>query len=904
MSRALITAEEYARDVLAGTIPTCRWVRLACERHLRDLESGPERGLHFDPGAAAMVLAFFSQLKHSKGEWAGQPFRLEPWQQFILWVLFGWKREDGMRRFRTSYLEVARKNGKTSLAAGIGLYLLLADGEPGAEIYSAAPLDVETLIPTPNGWTQMGAVKEGDCVFDETGKPCLVTYVSPVISGRPCYEITFSDGTSVISDAEHRWQTEVYSSGRSLRGRRRADFALTRSGGRTTAIYTTEEIRNSLTYECRGRSTTNHRIPIAGALQLPARDLPIGPYTLGAWLGDGRNNRGAIVVHPDDAMIARQIEAEGYNLSRQSDDHLLRFTVLGLRTALGEMGLLDNKHIPALYLRASVQQRMALLHGLMDTDGCCSRTGECTFTNRNERLARDIMELITSLGMLPHMRTLTVTGKPHYKVSFKAYADRPVFGLLRKASRQRPVPDARAGNRYIVAVNSVPSRPVRCISVDSPSHLYLVTAGMVATHNTKRDQARLSHAEATRMAKASAPIRQMVRIFKDNIHIPDTASKFEPLGADSDTMDGLNVHAALVDEVHAHKTRDTWDVLETGTGARRQPLMFAITTAGFDRQSLCWQLHEYTEKVLDGIIQDDTFFGVIYGIDEEDDWRDERTWIKANPNLGISKKLDDLQRKAQRAGEMPSALNAFLRLELDVWTQSETKWMNMEHWRQCGQAVDAAGLRGRVCYAGLDLSSTTDITALLLVFPAEVDDDLVQVLCRFWIPEESMHERVHRDRVPYDVWVRQGYITATPGNVVDYAYVLAQIDEDMQAYGLDEIAFDRWGATKIQTDLTELGGPDFMVQFGQGFASMSGPMKELEKLVLQHRLAHGNNPVLTWMADNLVAREDPAGNIKPDKEKSREKIDGMVALIMGLDRALRHTGGGRSIYEDRGLEVV
>ena len=559
MSRSLITAEEYARDVLAGTIPTCRWVRLACERHLRDLETGDERGLRFDPGAAALVIAFFSQLKHSKGEWAGQTIRLEPWQQFILWVLFGWKRADGTRRFRTSYLEVARKNGKTTMAAGVGLYLLLADGEPGAEIYSAA---------------------------------------------------------------------------------------------------------------------------------------------------------------------------------------------------------------------------------------------------------------------------------------------------------------------------------------------------------TKRDQARLSHAEATRMAKASGPIRQMVRVFKDNIHIPDTASKFEPLGADSDTMDGLNVHAALVDEVHAHKTRDTWDVLETGTGARRQPLMFAITTAGFDRQSLCWQLHEYTEKVLDGIIQDDTFFGVIYGIDEEDDWQDERVWVKANPNLHVSKKADDLRRKAMRAREMPAALNAFLRLELDVWTQSETKWMNMEHWRQCGQAVDAAGLRGRVCYAGLDLSSTTDITALLLVFPPEVDDDLVQVLCRFWIPEESMHERVHRDRVPYDVWVRQGYITATPGNVVDYAYVLAQIDEDMQAYGLDEIAFDRWGATKIQTDLTELGGPDFMVQFGQGFASMSGPMKELEKLVLQHRLAHGNNPVLTWMADNLVARQDPAGNIKPDKEKSREKIDGMVALIMGLDRALRHTGGGRSIYEDRGLEVV
>ena len=549
----------YVADVLSGAQVACKWVRLACERHARDLEDGGERGLRFDEQTARQAILFFTLLKHSKGEWAGRPLHLAPWQQFIVASLFGWKREDGTRRFRTSYLEVARKNGKTTMAAGVGLYLMLADGEPGAEIYSVA---------------------------------------------------------------------------------------------------------------------------------------------------------------------------------------------------------------------------------------------------------------------------------------------------------------------------------------------------------TKRDQARISHSEATRMAKSSPAVRREVRIFRDNIHIVDTASKFEPLGADADTMDGLNVHGALVDEVHAHKTRDVWDVIETATGSRRQPLMFAITTAGYDRQSLCFQQHEYTEKVLEAVIADDSWFGAIYTTDEDDAWDDEGCWIKANPNLGISKKRDDMRRLAARAREMPSQLNAFLRLHLDIWTQAETKWISLEHWTQCGQAVDAEGLRGRTCYAGLDLSSNTDISALLLVFPPMGDGDDYQVLCRFWIPEEAMIERSRRDRVPYDVWVRQGYITATPGNVIDYAWILHQIDEDAQAYDIQELAFDRWGATKIATELMDRGGEDWLVQFGQGYVSMSPPMKELERLIMEHGLAHGNNPVLTWMANNLVVRTDPAGNLKPDKEKSREKIDGMVALVMGLDRALRHEPPKRSIYETRGLETV
>jgi phage terminase large subunit-like protein len=266
---------------------------------------------------------------------------------------------------------------------------------------------------------------------------------------------------------------------------------------------------------------------------------------------------------------------------------------------------------------------------------------------------------------------------------------------------------------------------------------------------------------------------------------------------------------------------------------------------------------------------------------------------------------------------MPAALNAFLRLELNEWTQSETRWINTDKWRACGELpVIIEDLAGRPCYSGLDLSSTTDITALAHVFPPLAEGEPYRVLCRFWVPDENMRERVKRDRVPYDVWIRHGYMTATPGNVTDYDWIIEELGEDLQQFQVKELAFDRWGSQKIVTDLQnrlgftvdpkthERNGAPLLVQFGQGFASMSGPMKELEKLILGVMLAHGGQPVLSWMAHNLVARLDPAGNVKPDKERSTERIDGMVALVMGLARAMLYAEKALSVYEQRGLTVI
>lgn len=568
--------QQYIDDVLAGRQVACKWVRLAVERHQRDLATGDRRGLRFDDAAAQHVIDFFGFLRHSKGEWAGQVVTLEPWQQFILAMTFGWQvyqAEYGewFRRFRQVYLEVARKNGKSTLAAGVALYLLDADQEPGAEVYCAA---------------------------------------------------------------------------------------------------------------------------------------------------------------------------------------------------------------------------------------------------------------------------------------------------------------------------------------------------------TKKDQARIAWTEAKRMVQSSAFLRRRIRSVRDNLHILNTASKLEPLGRDTDSMDGLNVHGGIVDELHAHKNRETWDLLDTATGSRRQSLLFGITTAGVDRQSLCWALHQHTEKVVEGTIQDDAFFGLIYTLDQRkedatgkviedgDDWENEAVWIKANPNLGVSKKLDDLRRKANTAREMPTAQNSFLQRELNTWTQATVRWVNAAAWLACGQAISEDGLRGRSCYGGLDLSSTSDITAFVLVFPPLTNEDPYQLLCRFWVPEATMKERSKRDRVLYDAWVRQGYIMATPGNVIDYEFILAEIDELAQRYDIREIAFDRWGAAQIQTKLQTMGGEDWLIQFGQGFASMNAPTKELERLIGGGGLAHGGHPVLTWMAGNVVASKDAAGNIKPDKSKSSEKIDGIVALIMALDRATRQAADDGSVYDEQDIKIL
>lgn len=551
---------EYMHGVMDGDIPVCRFIRLAVQRQLDDMEHGHERGLHFDRAAAEHALRFFGFLKHSKGEWSGQPFELAPWQQFMVWCVFGWKRADGLRRFRTVYQEVPRKNGKTTMLAGLGLYLVTADGEPGAEVYSAA---------------------------------------------------------------------------------------------------------------------------------------------------------------------------------------------------------------------------------------------------------------------------------------------------------------------------------------------------------TKREQAKLSWTEAVRMRSASPSLTRMIQYWRssDNLSIEATASKFQPLGADSDTMDGLNIHAALIDELHAHKTRGIVDVLDTATGARRQPLIWEITTAGSDQTSVCYEHHEYSRRVLEGNVQDDTWFAFIASLDEGDDWTDETTWAKANPNLGISVKIDDLRRKSERAKQLPSAQNAFRRLHLNQWTQQSERWIDLELWDANAGEIDEDELEGRECFGGLDLSAVSDLTAWVMTFPQAEDPEHLDIIARFWCPAAKLADGSNRYLDQYRSWASEGWLTVTEGDAVDYAAIRRTVLEDAQRFDLRSLNVDRlFNGYQLSQELKDEGLEVFGM--GQGFLSMAAPMKEFERRLLEKKLHHGGNPVLRFMADSVVVHMDAAGNLKPDKAKSQCRIDGIVSLVMALDRVMRREPKRRSVYEDRGLEHV
>jgi len=474
---------------------------------------------------------------------------------------------------------------------------------------------------------------------------------------------------------------------------------------------------------------------------------------------------------------------------------------------------------------------------------------------------------------------------------------RPLFGWKREDGTRR----------YRIAYIEVPRKNGKSTLAAGLALLLLTNDGEpgaeVYSAAADREQAAIVFEEAKAMVEASPELSEICDPYKRSITVPSTRSLYRVLSRDAFTKHGLNAHGVVFDEVHAQPDRELWDVLKTSMAARRQPLMVAITTAGFDKDSLCAELHDYAKKVLDGTVDDPSFFAYIAAADPEDDWQSEDTWAKANPGLGVTVKLEYLREEAKRAAEIPAYENTFKRLHLDLWTEQETRWLAIDTWDKCADEVEAEALAGRTCYAGLDLASTNDLAAFVLDFPDGEDPEIHDVLAWFWIPRENVLAKIKRDGVRYDVWIKQGLIAATEGDVIDYKAIEMRIDEVAQRFNIKEVAYDRWGATEMIQRLHDSGMN--VIPFGQGFASMSPATKAFEKLLLSKRIRHGGNPVLRWMAGNVVVRQDPAGNLKPDKSKSKNKIDGIVAMIMALDRATRKDDQGkRSAYDAEEKELL
>ncbi|HEM3037141.1 TPA: terminase large subunit [Streptococcus suis] len=417
-----------------------------------------------------------------------------------------------------------------------------------------------------------------------------------------------------------------------------------------------------------------------------------------------------------------------------------------------------------------------------------------------------------------------------------------------------------------------------------------------------RNQASIVFDVAKQMVQMSRPLEKRSKIMGATKRIVNysNAGFYQVLSAETGTKHGLNVSGLVFDEIHAQPNRHLYDVLTKGSGdAREQPLFFIITTAGTDRNSICYELHSKALDILNGRKKDTSFYPVVYGLSDEDDWNDEANWRRANPSLGHTIGIDRVREAYQQALDNPAEENVFKQLRLNMWTSSSVAWIPEHVYAKGNDPIQYESLKGRSCYAGLDLSSTSDITAFVLVFPPRFEEENYIVLPYFWLPEDTLELRCRRDHVLYDVWERQGYIKTTEGNVVHYGFIEKFIEDLSEIYHIKEIAYDRWNATQMVQNLEGMGLT--MVPFGQGYKDMSPPSKELYKLMMEGKIQHGGHPVLKWMGQNVVMRQDPAGNIKPDKEKSVEKIDGIVALIMGLDRCIRHQIDEGSVYDERGI---
>ena len=502
------------------------------------------------------------------------------------------------------------------------------------------------------------------------------------------------------------------------------------------------------------------------------------------------------------------------------------------------------------------------------------------------------------IEMLPHTKG-EWAGKRFWLLPWQERLVRDIFGIVHEdgtrqfrtayveiAKKQGKSELAAAIALYLLYADNEPSAEVFSAAAD-------------------RQQASIVFDVAKRMVEMTPALNKRSKIMAAGKRIINysNAGYYQVLSADVANKHGFSISGLCFDELHTQPNRQLWDVLTKGSGdARRQQLVLAITTAGSDKNSICYEQHLKALDILEGRKIDPTFYPVVYSVPEDADWSDEKNWYLANPSLGYTVQVDRMREAFQQAKENPAEENVFRTLRLCQWVGSDVRWIPEDVYDKGNLEIDMEKLKGRDCYAGLDLSSTSDITAFVMVFPPEEEGGQYTVLPHFWLPRETLSLRVRRDHVPYDIWERQGLFHVTEGNVVDYNFVRKTINELAEQFHICEIGVDRWNATQLITDLE--GDGFTMVPIGMGFKDMSPGMKELYKLLLEGKVNHGGNPVLKWMAGNVVAEVDAAENIKPSKKKSTEKIDGIVAWIMGLDRCIRHEQQG-SVYDDpdRGLLV-
>lgn len=418
---------------------------------------------------------------------------------------------------------------------------------------------------------------------------------------------------------------------------------------------------------------------------------------------------------------------------------------------------------------------------------------------------------------------------------------------------------------------------------------------------TSRDQARIVFGDAQAMARSSEFLSAHLTVQRNAITYLKSNSKFEPLSADAGSLEGRSPSFSVVDELHVHKTPEVYDVLNVASGARQQPLLFSITTSGVNREAVCYQVRDYALKILQGHVNDDTFFSMVYGIDDGDDWRDPKIHKKANPNYNVSVQPDDLARLCKQAEESPSAETNFKTKRLNIWCNTDTAWISSYAWDKCTkERPPIEHFKNKTCYVGLDLASVNDFACVALLFQ---ENGYLYPYIQSYLPMDTITSKSGAMGAKYSEWLQSGEIIATDGSVTDLTYIKEQVIAACETYNVKQIAFDPYGAHELVAELLDQGLP--MVKFAQNILNMSDPAKEFEKSILSQRLCHGNDPVLSWMVSNCAVWSDVNDNIKVKKDGGQaNKIDGVIALIMALGRMKVNSGLQPSPYETRGIRTL
>lgn len=917
MAKKKIEAVKYFEQIASGKIVACKQIKRLAEIMLPRFKEGKYKRWHFDVNKANKPVTFIEGLCKLPSGKLGADFKLELFQKAFIQTIFGWVDKDGNRQFLEVLEVLGRKNGKA--------------------------LSLDTPIPTPGGWKTMGEIHNGDFVFGQDGKPARVLIESQIFD-KPMYLVTFEDDEQIKASADHIWTVETKWTRRLVNYQQTSQKSRPAYSKLTPEGYkniTTEEMANDFSRIRHDKKGTDYkyRVPMCEPVEYPKRKLPIDPYLLGVWLGDGTSSKQEITCSDTDvdemmyflANCGYPVSAKKY-VNKEKGTWVIQVDNRGrnggvlrdgsFRKTLKELNLLNNKHIPDVYLISSIEQRKELLKGLMDTDGYCSKAGQCEFTQKNKEIVYQVKELLSSLGIKSRVKSKAAkcNGKNAgivYHLTFFVASDNCCFKLGRKAARLKENLAPRMRNKSIVNIEKIPNEPSKCIMVDNANHLYLAGKSYTANHNTSlgaalelymlvgdgegspqvynvassRDQASLAYGAALKMMRQSKALNKHLRKGTvperdaDGILCSANMGYISVLSGQTRHLDGLDVHFALIDELAAILNRDLYDLIKQGMSARDQPLLMAISTNGFLRGGIFDSQVEYAEKWLKNPNIDDRFLPFIYMLDERSEWTNEKAWIKANPGLGTIKKIEALRGYVKKAKNDPEFLPTVLTKDFNLPENAAQAWLSYPE----AVNTETFELKGfDYCIIGFDASDTTDLTAARAIMMRKNDPKMYEI-GMYWIPEDTITlwansgRRTSRDDVPYEQWIKRGLIRTVPGNkidkgvIVDWIYELKEMGIYTYAVGYDPWHIDDSTLRNMKMAV----GDSRCFPIKQGAQTLSQPMKQIKAEYRDNNIIDNHNPINEWCRMNVSVKTDNNDNIQPIKKlnNSKNRIDGFVAEL-------------------------